>query len=91
MKRKGTRTFTVRICPRGPIRRRHIEQLQPRNVSEEDNEGGEDPQCFPTSRVPSTENTTYTMHGTDPASNLKSEIAAQKYDSYILRRSKRTF
>ena len=90
-KRKGTRTFNVRVCPRGPIWRRHIEQLQPRYVSEEDNEPGEDPQCFPTSRLPSTENTTYTMHGTDPASNPKSEITAQKHDSHILRRSKRTF
>ena len=36
--RKGTRTFNVRVCPRGPIWRRHIEQLQPIYVSEEDNE-----------------------------------------------------
>ena len=38
---KGTRTFNVRVFPRGPTWRRHLEHLQPRSVSEEDNEPGE--------------------------------------------------
>ena len=39
-KRKGTRTMNVRVYPRGPTWRRHIEQLQPRYISTEDTEPG---------------------------------------------------
>ncbi len=35
-KRKGTRTVNVRVYPRGPTWRRHLEQLQPRYVTEDD-------------------------------------------------------
>lgn len=38
--RKGTRTYNVRVQPRGPTWRRHLEQLQPRHVSAEDAEPG---------------------------------------------------
>lgn len=41
-KRFGSRTVNVRVHPRGPVWRRHIEQLRPRYTSEEDNEPGED-------------------------------------------------
>ena len=37
-----TRSFSVRCLPQGNIRKRHWEQLQPRMVSDEDNEPGED-------------------------------------------------
>ena len=40
-KRRGTRTFNVRVYPRGPTWRRHVEQLQPRYVSPDDLEPGE--------------------------------------------------
>lgn len=36
VKRKGTRTVNVRVYPRGPTWRRHVEQLQPRHVSDDD-------------------------------------------------------
>ena len=42
-KRKGTRTFNVRVWPRGPCWRRHLEQLQRRYVTDDDNEPGETP------------------------------------------------
>ena len=38
---KGTRTFNVRVYPRGPIWRRHLEQLQPRHATPEDDEPGD--------------------------------------------------
>ena len=37
-KRKGSRTFNVKVQPNGPTWRRHSEQLQPRAVSDEDDE-----------------------------------------------------
>ena len=40
-KRLGSRNFNVKVVPRGPIWRRHLEQLQPRYASEEDNDPGE--------------------------------------------------
>ena len=43
-KRKGTRTFNVRVLPKGPTWRRHLEQLQPRHASPEDGEPGDQPQ-----------------------------------------------
>ena len=39
----GPRSFTVKVIPHGPIWRRHLEQLQPRASSEEDNDPGELP------------------------------------------------
>ena len=41
-KRKGTRTFNVKVVPRGPTWRRHFEQLQPRHHTPEDDEPGHD-------------------------------------------------
>ena len=40
-KASGTRCFTVKIIPRGPVWRRHWEQLRPRYASDEDKEPGE--------------------------------------------------
>ena len=37
----GTRSFNVKVIPRGPVWRRHLEQLQPRFASEEDEEPGD--------------------------------------------------
>ena len=37
----GTRSFNVKVVPRGPVWRRHLEQLQPRFASEEDEEPGD--------------------------------------------------
>ena len=88
---KGTRTLNVCVCLCGPTWRRHIEQLQPRYVSEEDNKPGEDPQYFLNSRVPSTENTTEIIHSTEPASDQKRENATEKHGSNSLRHSKRTY
>ncbi|ELT93912.1 hypothetical protein CAPTEDRAFT_189335 [Capitella teleta] len=41
-KRKGTRTVNLRVWPRGPTWRRHVDQLQPRYPSPEDLEPGDD-------------------------------------------------
>ena len=65
-KRKGTRTVNVRVFPRGPTWRRHVEQLQPRYTSEEDAEPGEDleasnrnrEEAASTAKVPDGESTT---------------------------------
>ena len=43
-KRKGTRTFNVRVYPRGPTWRRHIEQLQPRPTSRVDKVPANEPE-----------------------------------------------
>nr|KAG5697301.1 hypothetical protein BaRGS_004967 [Batillaria attramentaria] len=40
-KSTGTRCFNVKVVPRGPVWRRHWEQLRPRYASEEDNEPGD--------------------------------------------------
>lgn len=37
----GTRSVNVRVCPKGPTWRRHVEQLRPRFTSDEDNEPGD--------------------------------------------------
>ena len=42
VKRKGTRTVNVRVWPRGPTWRRHVDQLQPRFATPEDLEPGDD-------------------------------------------------
>ena len=39
-KTMGTRCFNVQVIPRGPVWRRHWEQLRPRYASDEDNEPG---------------------------------------------------
>lgn len=39
--RCGTRNFNVKVTPRGPVWRRHVEQLQPRYVSEDDTDPGD--------------------------------------------------
>ena len=39
----GPRTFTVKVVPRGPTWRRHLEQLQPRVDSDEDRDPGDLP------------------------------------------------
>ena len=57
-RRKGTRTYNECVCPPGPFWRRHFEQLQARYVSEEDNEPGENPQCFLYSTLPDKDSTT---------------------------------
>ena len=38
---QGSRSCTVRVVPRGPFWRRHIEQLRPRHATAEDTEPGE--------------------------------------------------
>ena len=43
VKRQGTRMFNVRVVPRGPIWTRHLDQLQPRNTSDEDDDPSEAP------------------------------------------------
>ena len=40
---RGARSVCVRVYPKGPIWRRHVEQLRPRYVSAEDVEPGETP------------------------------------------------
>ena len=54
-KQKGTRTVNVRVYPRGPVWRRHIEQLKPRYASEEDTEPGDAP--WPTTSPSATDTT----------------------------------
>ena len=43
VKSSGSRNFHVRVVPRGPIWRRHLEQLQPRYSSSEDDDPAERP------------------------------------------------
>ena len=43
----GTRCFNVKVVPRGPVWRRHWEQLQPRYASAEDNEPGSEADVIP--------------------------------------------
>ena len=43
----GTRCFNVKVVPRGPVWRRHWEQLQPRYTSDEDMEPGEAADVIP--------------------------------------------
>lgn len=43
LKRLGTRCLNVRVVPRGPVWRRHVEQLRPRYGAETDDDPGEIP------------------------------------------------
>ena len=47
----GTRTVNVRVVPRGPTWRRHIDQLRPRYGVNEDTDPGEDPRTTSTNGV----------------------------------------
>ena len=47
VKRFGSRSFNVKVLPKGPVWRRHLEQLQPRHTSDGDLEPGEFPEEFP--------------------------------------------
>ena len=47
----GTRTVNVRVVPRGPTWRRHIDQLRPRYGVNEDADPGEDPRPTSTDGV----------------------------------------
>ena len=40
--KRGARMFNVRVTPRGPIWRRHLDQLRPRYFSAKDLDPGED-------------------------------------------------
>ena len=42
-KRLGTRMFNVRVVPNGPVWRRHLDQLQPRYASDDDEDPGDVP------------------------------------------------
>jgi transposase InsO family protein len=43
-KRLGSRSVNVKVFPRGPTWRRHVEQIRPRYASQEDSETGDEPQ-----------------------------------------------
>ena len=61
-KMSGPRNLSVRVVPKGPVWRRHVEQLRPRHTSPEDNEPAE-------TILPSTEDTNKTEpeHSATPA------------------------
>ena len=64
----GTRCFNVKVIPRGPVWRRHWEQLQTRYASTEDNDPGDVIGSPPASRLESSE--THTDH---PLETLEDE------------------
>ena len=92
IKHKGSRSFNVRVQPKGPAWRRHIEQLQPRYASVED----EDPGDLPAMRMTSisTESMTSTLSSTASSTGLSKPATERgpdipEYGSYNPRRSKR--
>jgi len=48
----GTRNVKVRVLPRGPTWRRHVEQLRPRYATEDDTLPGDDPNDDQASALP---------------------------------------
>ncbi|CAI9716165.1 Tf2-6 poly [Octopus vulgaris] len=56
VKKQGTRTFHVQVMPRGPIWRLHLEQLQLRYSSEDDQEPGDEEEPVSSSLAPSNNN-----------------------------------
>ena len=71
-KRKGSRTVNVKVYPRGPTWRRHLEQLQPRYPSTEDDEPGDEPGNEPTTPnedIATTENTAPQVSPQDSATS----------------------
>ena len=83
-KRKGTRTFNVKVLPRGPTWRRHLEQLQRRHISDDDPEPGD---CVePQPAVDSVANTTTTEQKQHLA--MKSEEVAINQNENEYRRSR---
>ena len=85
--RKGTRTFNVRVYPKGPTWRRHLEQLQPRHSSEEDGEPGDIPESCKTQDTTTLETTPQAVqsHPVDPSSTTPTP----EYGPHNLRRSNR--
>ena len=63
IKRKGSRSFNVRVQPKGPTWRRHHEQLQPHYASAEDDDPGAPPS-------PSTERATSPLTSADTSVEL---------------------
>lgn len=58
----GTRTVNVRVVPRGPTWRRHIDQLRPRYGANEDTDPGKDLRLDSTDRSQKAEGTNTTDH-----------------------------
>ena len=48
LKKRGERLFRVKVVPRGPVWRRHLDQLRFRHASSEDSEPGDVPSRFTT-------------------------------------------
>ena len=81
----GTRNFNVRVCPKGPTWRRHIEQLQPRHGTEEDKDPGE---IYPVnSDTPQNESEALTDETTD--TSQEPPISTIEYGPENPRRSQR--
>nr|CAB3249686.1 uncharacterized protein K02A2.6-like [Phallusia mammillata] len=78
----GSRTFNVRVFPRGPIWRRHLDQLRPRYPNEDDDPG--DPELsLPSEHIP-------LVPSTDtPASSSSTPPDSPRFGPDNPRRSKR--
>ncbi|XP_065062450.1 uncharacterized protein K02A2.6-like [Rhopilema esculentum] len=86
IKRKGSRSFNVRVQPKGPTWRRHLEKLQPRYASVEDDDPGVPPS-------PSTERATPPLISAAtsvelPGSATERRPATPEYGPHNPRRSK---
>ena len=95
-KRLGSRSFNVKVVPRGPVWRRHWEQLQPRYTSEEDNDPPDDIGTSTSSEMDAEITNPPPDHPMDLAEDLQLALPAPKYKTPELeygpnnpRRSKR--
>ena len=85
----GTRSFNVKIVPRGPVWRRHWEQLQPRSASAEDSEPGEAVNIAPEVTVDHPMELLNSVSGNQEHARPKT-VNIPEYGPHNPRRSKRT-
>lgn len=71
VKQYGSRSFNVRVLPKGPVWKRHLEQLQPRHTSEMDPEPSDRPSEFPV--------VTDHLHELEAAMTAKAEQPTSKF------------
>jgi len=86
VKRFGTRSVNMRVVPRGPVCRRHIDQLQRRYVSPDDTEPGDTPRLSESreENPPFQSSSRATLRQRPPDNRRRHQTLARNMDRAIL-------
>ena len=78
IKKQGSRMFHVRVIPKGPIWRRHINQLQPRYVSDSDNDIEDMSYSFDTIQEPVSSKSSTEENDLIPSSSISENYTTEQ-------------